>query len=190
MSYWTDVNGMANQLNSFTSKGVPKSKLGVGYGYDVDGETDVNNPNDVGAKCLYAINNSYGGVMVWEIARACAKCNDTTAYYVNKNATSALPMLANMPRGQQLGFSVLNNGTSGACEIRYSVPLAEVVNVELFNMAGSLVKNLASGVHEAGKTYSIPLSRSNAGNGMVSPGMYVVKMATPQNSTSGMVVVK
>jgi GH18 family chitinase len=190
MSYWTDVNGMAGQLNSFTSKGVPKTKLGVGYGYDVDGETDVNNPNDVGAKCLYAINNGYGGVMVWEIARACAKCNDTTAYYVNKNATEALPLLANMARNQQIGFSVLNNGTAGACEIRYSVPTTEVVNMKLFNMTGALVLDLASGMHQAGRIYSIPLAKSQAGRGMVLPGMYVVRMATPQNSTSGMVFVK
>lgn len=190
MSYWTDVNGMAGELNSFTSKGVAKSLLGVGYGYDTDGETDVNNPNDVGAKCLYAINNGYGGVMVWEIARACAKCNDTTAYYVNKNATQAFwPVLAGSQRVQHATFAIINNGTAGVSEIRYSVPSTQAVSLELFNMKGALVQNLSQGVQEPGRNYVIPLGKNNAGIS-VTPGVYVVKMATPSSTESGMVVVK
>jgi chitinase len=35
MSYWTLVSGMASNMNQFTSKGVPKNKQGVGYGYAI-----------------------------------------------------------------------------------------------------------------------------------------------------------
>jgi Glycosyl hydrolases family 18 len=190
MSYWTDVNGMAGELNSFTSKGVAKSLLGVGYGYDTDGETDVNNPNDVGAKCLYAINNGYGGVMVWEIARACTACNDTTAYYVNKNAVvPVMPMLSGlMQNGQRVLFSVSNGTGIGVSEIRYSVPSSQVVNLSLFNMKGALVQNLANGMQSPGN-YVIPVGRYTSRT-RVSPGVYVAKMASPASTESGMVVVK
>ena len=190
MSYWTDVNGMAGELNSFTSKGVAKTKLGVGYGYDTDNETDVNNPNDVGAKCLYAINNGYGGVMVWEIDRACTKCDDTTAYYVNKNAVvPVMPMLSGLTQnGQRVLFSVSNGTGIGVSEIRYSVPSSQVVNLSLFNMKGALVQNLANGMQVPGN-YVIPVGRYTSRT-RVSPGVYVAKMASPASTESGMVVVK
>ena len=190
MSYWVLVGGVAAQMNSFTSQGVPKSKLGVGWGYDTDGELDVNNPGDIGAKCLYSINNGYGGVMIWEIARACAKCQDTNAFYVNKITASNLPMITMAPREQQASFSIINNGPAGAHQIRFSVPAAQAITLQLFNLNGALVRSLTHREYEPG-TYIIPLAAANnAGRGLIRSGIYVVKMATPAGSTSGTVVVR
>jgi hypothetical protein len=192
MSYYDYLTGggapVPTQLAAFTSRGVAKGKLGLGYGYDTDGEVDVNNPNDIGLKILYTINNGYGGIMVWEIARACAKCDDTTAYYVNKNATPVLALVPSQRTRQSL-FSIINGGSNGNIEIRYSVPWAEVVNLELFNMKGALVQNLAHGIHEPGKSYTISLGKNDAGIS-IKPGAYVVNFATPGSTEAGMVVVK
>ncbi|MDB6036066.1 MAG: putative chitinase, partial [Verrucomicrobiales bacterium] len=122
MSYWTLVGGMAGYLKKFTDKGVSKSVLGVGYGYDTDNELDVNNPTDVEAKCKFAIDNAYGGVMVWEIANACQLCNENTAKYVDKNAVSVRPdQELRRAYFQARTLSVVSNPLTGAREIRYSV---------------------------------------------------------------------
>jgi hypothetical protein len=189
MSYWVLVGGVASQMNSFTSKGVPKSKLGVGWGYDTDGELDVDNPNDIGAKCLYAIDNGYGGVMIWEIARACAKCQDTNAYYVNKTTTPVLPMMAMTQHEQQASFSIMNNGTANGQGIRFCVPSAQTITLQVFNMKGALVQNLTQRAYGPG-TYTIPLANNNGGRALIHSGIYVVKMATPGSSTSGTLVVR
>jgi GH18 family chitinase len=189
MSYWALVGGLNPQMQAFTSKGVPKTKLGVGWGYDTDGEVDVNNPNDIGAKCLYCLDNGYGGVMVWEVARACAKCQDTNAYYVNKNATSIHPsFLARMYNETHPLFSLVNSNGSGDCFIRYSVPTASFVDMKLFNMKGIMVRNLVQGEQQAGN-YTLSLGRSNSAI-PINSGAYVVKMATPDGSQSGTVIVK
>lgn len=123
MSYWTLANGIAGYMKKFTDKGVSKSVLGVGYGYDNDGEVDINNPTDIEAKIKFAMDNQFGGIMIWEIAHACGECNTVTAKYVNKDAvTSVRPGME-----QRLAFrrantlSVSANPVTGAKEIRYSV---------------------------------------------------------------------
>jgi GH18 family chitinase len=96
MSYWTPVGGMDAVMQPFTSKGVPKTKQGVGIGLDYN-----ENPMEVDCdpiaaknKALYAINKGYGGIMVWEIEMDARKYNgqtpihDTLAHYVEKSTTS------------------------------------------------------------------------------------------------------
>jgi GH18 family chitinase len=199
MSYYDLVSSSPQEVAAFTNKGVPKSKLGIGYGYDTDKEVDGpneagngpnGNPTDINAKCLYSINNGCGGIMIWEIDRAPAVCDSVTAYYVNKNTTPVQPVLLSaLHHGQRVTFAVVNNGVTGASEIRYSVPSAENVNLALFNMKGALVQNLASGAREPGISYSIVLGNNISGIS-VKPGAYVVKLATPESTEAGMMVVK
>lgn len=66
MSYFDNVNVTANNLNNFTSRGIPKSKLGIGLGVGDSGGIDTNAAN-CNAKTQYAVNNGYGGVMEWTI---------------------------------------------------------------------------------------------------------------------------
>ncbi len=200
MSYYDYLTGggapVPTQLAAFTSKGVAKSKLGLGYGYDTDNEVDGpneagngpnGNPSDIDAKINYTINNGYGGIMVWEIARAPKVCDSVTAYYVNKNITPVLAALTTQQAPQSI-FSIINNGTAGAGEIRYCVSSAQCVNIELFNMNGSCLQKLASGTQDAG-THIIALGKGNSGFS-IAPGAYVVKMATPERNQAQTIFVK
>jgi hypothetical protein len=184
MSYYDLLNStkapISGQVNAFTSRGVPKSKLGIGYGYDVDNEVDGpnecgngpdGNPGDINAKILYSINNGCGGIMIWEIDRAPRKCDSVTALYVNKNPTSIQPLaLSGAPSNYCPTFAIVKNGTTGASEIRYNAPSAEVVTLELFNMKGALISTLVHGPVNGG-LFSVPLSATCA------PGTYIVKMS-------------
>ncbi len=205
MSYYDLLNSssapISGQVASLTSKGVPKTKIGVGYGYDTDQEVDGpnecgngpdGNPGDINGKTLYAIDNGCGGVMIWEIDRAPAKCDSVTAFYCKKQApispVLSMPMTASR-KAQRTMLSILTNGTTGAKEIRFSVPSAEAVNLELFNLNGALVRTIAKGMREPGVNYSISLGKNNS-NVSVIPGTYVLKFATPLSSEAATVVVK
>ncbi|MDB5047238.1 MAG: chiA4 [Fibrobacteres bacterium] len=190
MSYWTLVGGMAGYMKKFTDKGVPKSVLGVGYGYDTDGEVDVNNPTDVEAKCKFAIDNAYGGIMIWEIARACAACNDNTAKYVDKSAVTAVRpgMEARRAFMQSRTLAVVSNPLTGSRDIRYSVSStdgnAAVIDLGLYDMAGGLVKTLAKGPSLPGN-YSLPLEPAGAAQG---DGAYLIKLTTPAGTQAASTV--
>jgi GH18 family chitinase len=148
MSYWTLAGGMAGYMKKFTDKGVPKSVLGVGYGYDTDGEVDVNNPGDIDLKCKFAIDNGYGGIMVWEIANACAACDETTIKYVDKNfVTGVHPnRAAKTAYYKARTLSIVNNAVTGIREIYYS-PASEIgsptIKNKVFDMQGGLIATLA-----------------------------------------------
>jgi hypothetical protein len=64
MSYGTTVSGMAAELSCYA--GVPNSKIGIGMGLTAAEGVDTTAAL-VTAKCDYAKNNGYGGVMEWTI---------------------------------------------------------------------------------------------------------------------------
>jgi GH18 family chitinase len=66
MSYGVDAGTIATDLNNYTSRGIPKTELGVGLG--IDSGVDGSNPADCAAKAQYVVNNGYGGVMAWDVA--------------------------------------------------------------------------------------------------------------------------
>jgi len=66
MSYTVGVNGIDGELGCFNDEGVPKSKLGIGIGLGDGGGVD-RSVAAVKAKCDYAKNNGYAGVMQWLI---------------------------------------------------------------------------------------------------------------------------
>lgn len=87
MSYWTDVKGIAAKLHNFTSRGIPKSKLGIGMGLGDSGGVDTT-AAQCDAKANYATTNGYGGVMEWLITDDLAlhhgqtPCTDALSHYV------------------------------------------------------------------------------------------------------------
>ncbi len=164
MSYYGLVNDQDSYMANFTDLGVPKNKLGIGFGYDMDNEKDVNNPDDVAAKCEYAISNGYGGVMVWEIMRATVACQDTNAHYVNPAPVVPVIKAARAVQKAVARVSIGNNGKSASFTVSEG---AGFVNVELYNAKGALVKTLISGPCKAG-TVTVPLS--------VAAGAYFVKV--------------
>ncbi len=83
MSYWTravkngaaDVTDIAQDMQGLVDKGVPKAKLGVGIGLDYEEhrpEVDCD-PLACAAKCRFAIDKGYGGVMIWAIDKDAKK---------------------------------------------------------------------------------------------------------------------
>jgi hypothetical protein len=197
MSYYATMTGgdvpIPQQMKAFTDKGVPKAKLGVGYGYDTDNEVDApnsmgngpdGNPKDVAAKCRYAIDQGFGGVMVWEIDRAPRACDSVTALFVNKNAIVAVnPFTGRLSEGLALTVDAAH----GMRAVRYGLGAAGYVDLGLYDMRGALVRSLARGAQGPGE-YSIPLD-AGAGSA-IRPGAYVVKLATPAGSRAGEVVVR
>lgn len=182
MSYWSLAGGMAGYMKKFTDKGVSKAVLGVGYGYDTDGEVDVDNPTDIEAKCKFAVDNGYGGIMIWEVARACTQCNEITAKYAAKDTrpTAIRPgMESRLAFRKANTLSIVSNAVTGAREIKYSVAShdgnAALINLGIYDMSGGLVKTLAKGPSLPGD-YSMPLNGTSAHMGQ---GAYVVKLTTP-----------
>jgi hypothetical protein len=162
-------------MKKFTDKGVSKKILGVGYGYDTDNEVDVDNPTDIEAKCKFAIDSGFGGIMVWEIARACKACDEMTIKYTNKDAaTSMRPQMdARMAFHRARTLAVSKNPLTGASEIRYSLTGdAGMVDLGIYDMAGGRVKTLSRGTQGAGE-YRVPM-------GPQVSGAYVVRLATPE----------
>ena len=83
MSYWTravkngsvNVADIAKDMQGLVDKGIPKSKLGVGIGLDYEEhrpEVDCD-PQACAAKCRFAIDQGYGGVMIWAIEKDAKK---------------------------------------------------------------------------------------------------------------------
>jgi len=88
MSYWTravkagavksgamDTADIAKDMQGLVDKGVPKEKLGVGIGLDYEerrAEVDCD-PKACAAKCRFANDNGYGGVMIWAIEKDAKK---------------------------------------------------------------------------------------------------------------------
>jgi chitinase len=83
MSYWTravkngavDVTDIAKDMQGLVNKGLPKAKLGVGIGLDYEerrAEIDCD-PQACAAKCRFAIDHGYGGVMIWAIEKDAKK---------------------------------------------------------------------------------------------------------------------
>jgi hypothetical protein len=87
MSYWSSVDAVVTLLDNFTSRGIPRTKLGIGLGLGSDGSTDTNAVK-CDAKAQYAINNGYGGVMEWVITddldahNGQTPCLDAVSHYV------------------------------------------------------------------------------------------------------------
>ena len=67
MSYWSDVTKLQTELSNYTSVGIPKNKIGIGFGVvKSDNEVDWDVTNCT-AKANFAASNTYGGVMIWTI---------------------------------------------------------------------------------------------------------------------------
>jgi coenzyme F420-reducing hydrogenase delta subunit len=82
MSYWSHVAQIPGFMSGLIKAGIPKASLGVGMGFDTDGEVG-NDLKDCVAKYHYTMENGYGGMMVWEVTRSNKDIQDSLATYVN-----------------------------------------------------------------------------------------------------------
>lgn len=96
MSYWSKVSAIPGFMSGLIKAGIPKSKLGVGMGFDTDGEVG-NDLKDCVAKYHYAMDNGYGGMMVWEVVRSNKEIQDSLARYVDQSVTGVRPLANRTP---------------------------------------------------------------------------------------------
>ncbi|MDB5051876.1 MAG: chiB1 [Fibrobacteres bacterium] len=175
MSYGTSASGMPNQMNQLTSKGVPKTKLGVGIGIGTSGGMVDADSNLAKAKVQFAITNGYGGIMQWAV-RGTARHVEvfkmleqyrpaiTTAIW-NGNARHII----NDPE-----LLIARNTITGRNEVRLSLSSAmqpEAVDLSLFAVDGRLVSHLYRGKPEVGLR-AFPLESAGA----LPAGTYVVRL--------------
>jgi len=175
MTYYDPVTSMPNFVGPNQIGAIPKTKVGVGFGWDSDNE--VTDPNDILAKCRWAIDNGYGGIMAWDICNATNITSwilDSIARYVTHSATPARPAFQMQYAGNADLF-VKKNGTTGLNEIFYAVPTdvkGAFVDLGVYDMRGALVKTLFHGPRAAaGGPLCVPLQTDCAGT-------FIVKLST------------
>lgn len=203
MCYWTKSNppsnsNLTNDFKRLVDAGIPKSKMGVGIGWDYEenGNPEVDcDPVSTKNKILYAMDQGYGGVMVWAIEKdrkrngATEPSNDTLSHYVVPN--SPVGLIGGGPFSPNRGVTLAVGRDAGGLQvIRYSIPslgddLGSLVDLGLYDMDGRHVKTLASGNRAPGE-HSVSLTRG--GSSSVRPGAYVVSLSAGQERKSSQTV--
>jgi hypothetical protein len=188
MSYWTNAGGMNGFMSPLLSAGIPKKILGVGMGLDpADNEIDQDS-SSCRAKCQYALNNGYGGVMTWDISGAANKllCYQAIAKYVPLASTPVLVCLRPYSGQQQNPLIRICKGQSGMLEIVYTVPQSSnnsgvFADVSIFDVRGALVQAVRHGNTVSG-TYRMPLLGNERSTLSSSSGAYIIKLSTEKGN--------
>lgn len=189
MCYWTLAKNLDGEMAQLVKMGIPKTKLGVGIGLDFkEGNPEVDcDPAAAKAKCLYAINGGYGGIMTWEIERDADKfggqtpVHDTMSHYVTLvPVTSTLAGNAAMNGGDPI--LTVDGNRLGALRVSYTVASGDLaggalVDLSLHDLNGSLVKTMVHGRSAAGM-HTIGLGESGSGDRQLHAGAYIVKLTT------------
>lgn len=187
MCYWTKADGLTSDFKRLVDAGIPKAKMGVGIGWDYEesGHPEVDcDPVSTKNKILYALDNGYGGVMVWAIDKDAKRnggqtpSNDTLWHYVTPNAPTGI--IGGGPFSPNSGITLsVRRGPGGAQVIRYSLPSpgdgpATRLELGLYDGGGRLVRTLASGRGVPG-AHSLALDAS--GPGAVPAGYYLINLS-------------
>jgi hypothetical protein len=173
MSYYNNVSAMDGNFQPVVSKGIAKSKLSVGFGWDTDNE--ITDPNDILAKCRYAITNGYAGIMAWDIARAPTITTwilDSISRYVTHASTAMAEKILEGQCSSEPLF-VWNSGAAQTGEIMYLISAdaaGKSVDLSLYDMRGILVKTLVHAPANPG-VFRVRFVQNTA-------GAYVVKLSS------------
>jgi hypothetical protein len=172
MCYYNGVNDMNGIFQPVNSRGVAKTLQGVGFGWGTDNE--ITDPNDILAKCRYAIDNGYGGIMAWDIVRAQTVTSwilDSLARYVTHTPVTFVAQgPLQMRQDVGAGLFVSAKGASGIAGIRFSAPRGEEVSLVMYDVKGALVKTLFTGT-SGSDAMDLPL-------GAIGSGTYVFKLTS------------
>lgn len=175
MSYDVNLGGMTQEMKEFTSRGVPKEKLGVGIGIGGGGSmVDVDSATAKG-KVLFAIDNGFGGVMQWAVQGGSRNVQVFRMLEQFRPAVASVIFadgrlhVINDP-----ALAVARNALTGRQEVRYRISpdgKAVPVDVSLFDARGSFLERLYRGPAAPG-SHSLPLD----GGDRLRPGAYLVKL--------------
>jgi hypothetical protein len=180
MWYGATADKYPGYLKSFTDLGVPKSKLGPGIGISPDAGSA-----NMGAQasldiCNMVLNQGFGGIMLWCMqtkGNVPADLAAVTPYVPNGSTTIALERQSHLSSSTAL--SARYDWVTGTTKIRYAIPFdfdRRNIKLGIFNMQGSLIKNLIDGPTPANTgVLTVPLAQTNA------TGTYIVKMSSGNN---------
>jgi hypothetical protein len=172
MSYDVALGGMTNEMKEYTSRGVPKTKLGVGLGIGGGGAMQETDSNKAKGKVLFALNGGFGGVMQWAVqgsARHVAIFKMLEQYI--PSGPSVVWADGKLQVVNEPSLMVGRNVITGMQEVRYRVdasPGGAPVDLSLFNLNGSLLRRVVNGRSQSG-TFAVPLRER--------PGTYLVRLS-------------
>ncbi len=180
MTYYNSVSDMPSLLGAGVIGSVPKSKIGVGFGWDTDNE--ITDPNDILSKCRWAIDNGYGGIMAWDIARAetiTPWILDSISHYVTHTVTAITltPSNSRYENARNSGLFVRYDKATGVTEISFADQSSvggSPVDLSMFDVRGRLVKTIFHGVNSSGR-FDIPTGNNYA-------GAYIFRLSTNNGS--------
>jgi chitinase len=192
MTYWTPASRLGNDFSPLINKSVPKSRMGVGIGFDYEeGNPEIDcSPEAVKSKCDYALANGYGGVMVWAIEKDFKKyhaepSHDMLFKYVPTGTTHLAGPNFQGAYQEMLSMTITGTGSASRPIISYIVPASAsaagmLVDLGLFSTDGRMVKTLVHGKASPG-SYTLNLDQ---GATSVRPGAYVVKLSAGSESSA------
>jgi hypothetical protein len=146
MSYDIKAANELNDANYVFRLGAPKGNHGIGFDMNSQGAADNL------AKCRLAIDNGFGGVMMWSVTAAPDAFLDSLARYVNPNRTTIALAPSQMRHANPASLSVRINSATGLNEISFSVPSSVngMVDLGMYDLRGRLVKTVFHGTRNAG----------------------------------------
>jgi GH18 family chitinase len=195
MSYDIRVAHIASELNEFTSRGVPKAKMGIGIGIGAsrvegDGSLGDGTPAEWTGKANFALNNGCGGIMEWEINNGSleASCFKTLEPFINKPQVS---IMATAPQSfeKETSLSTASNRTTGRSEISFSVTSpgsdGAFIDLSVFDLRGALIQRILHG-HSNPGAYVIGLDQNGSGASFKA-GTYIVRLSSDSKSEAAMI---
>lgn len=179
MSYDQPAANELNDANSVFSLGAPKANHGIGFDMNSQGAADNL------AKCRLAIDNAFGGVMMWAVTGATSAFLDSLARYVNPDRLPISVTNSQMRVASDATLLVRCNKLTGANEIFFTVPSSGsgmLVDLSMYDVQGRLVGTILHGMRTAG-SFVAPITGNSAGT-------YVFRLSenTSVQSTKAFVV--
>jgi hypothetical protein len=176
MWYGAKADKYPGYLQSFIKLGVPKAKLAPGIGISPDqgsGNLGVQASVDL---CNMVVDQGFGGIMLWCIQTKGFVPADLAAIAPFVPTGSTAIRMRQSTLSSPMSLSARYDWVAGTSEIRYAMPPDSDrgrVTLGIFDMQGSLIKNLFNGPAPANTgVLTVPIPRTDA------MGAYIVKMST------------
>lgn len=167
MSYDVSLGGMTNEMKQFTSRGVPKEKLGVGLGIGGGGAMQETDTNKAKGKIEFALTNGFGGIMEWAVQ---GSARNVSIFQMQERYIPAAAAVVwengHLRVEESFAMRVARNTITGMQEVRYRTDGGAPVTLSVFGMDGTLRRTM-NGAAGAG-AFAVPLDGK--------PGAYLVRL--------------
>jgi hypothetical protein len=170
----------------------------VAWGWNEYGQCDVpeppHNASRIAAGGYHSLALSLTGACC--LSAYCLRCNESECigyggvYMGNGTLCEPNPCVSGVDdaaSSASLSLSAIPNPSTGQVMIRYSLPKATVVTLEVFDAAGALVRRLAEGQRHAG-AFSTPWDGRDGNGREVPTGVYFARVVAGEGGASGSIV--